>query len=118
MILMQQLLGVSGSSGSSQKNRCRKYGQKGKLHPGKSTWNPRMEVWKMIFLFNWVIFRFHVNFQFQKPSNSLRGFQLVSGSLACGDQGGKSTTITTKAGESAKPPDRNTRFCLSFMEEG
>ena len=118
MILMQQLLGVSGSSGSSRKNRCRKCGQKGKLHPGKSTWNPRMEVWKMIFLFNWVIFRFHVNFQFQKPSNSLRGFQLVSGSLACGDQGGKSTTITTKAGESAKPPDRNTRFCLSFMEEG
>ncbi len=25
--------------------------------------NPKMEVWKMIFLFNWVIFRFHLNFQ-------------------------------------------------------
>ena len=25
--------------------------------------NPKMEVWKMIFLFNGVIFRFHVNFQ-------------------------------------------------------
>ena len=25
-------------------------------------WNPKMEVWKMIFLFYWVIFRFHVNF--------------------------------------------------------
>ena len=33
------------------------------LHPGKLTWNPKMEVWKMIFLFNWVIVRFHVNFQ-------------------------------------------------------
>ena len=30
---------------------------------GKLTWNPRMKVWKMIFLFKWVIFRFHVNFQ-------------------------------------------------------
>ena len=27
-------------------------------HPRKSTWNPKMEVWKMMFLFNWVIFRF------------------------------------------------------------
>ena len=26
------------------------------LHPGKLTWNPKMEIWKMIFLFNWVIF--------------------------------------------------------------
>ena len=25
------------------------------LHPGKLTWNPKMEVWKMIFLFNLVI---------------------------------------------------------------
>ena len=33
------------------------------LHPRKLTWNPKMEIWKMIFLFNWVIFRFHVNFQ-------------------------------------------------------
>ncbi len=33
------------------------------LLPRKLTWNPKMEVWKMIFLFNWVIFRFHVNFQ-------------------------------------------------------
>ena len=33
-----------------------------RIHPGKSTWNPRMEVWKMNFLFNWVIFRFRVDF--------------------------------------------------------
>ena len=33
-----------------------------KVHPWKLTWNPKMEVWKMIFLFYWVIFRFHVNF--------------------------------------------------------
>ena len=31
------------------------------LHPGRLAWNLRMMVWKMIFLFNWVIFRFHVN---------------------------------------------------------
>ena len=30
--------------------------------PWKSTWNSKMEVWKMIFLFNYVIFRFHGNF--------------------------------------------------------
>ena len=30
--------------------------------PEKLTWNPKMEVWKMIFLFKQVIFRFHVNF--------------------------------------------------------
>ena len=26
-------------------------------------WNPKMEVWKKMFLFNWMIPRFHVNFQ-------------------------------------------------------
>ena len=26
------------------------------VHPGKLTWNPKTEVWKIIFLFNWVIF--------------------------------------------------------------
>ena len=31
------------------------------LHPGRLTWNLKMMVWKMIFLFNWVVFRFHVN---------------------------------------------------------
>ena len=31
-------------------------------HPWKSTWNTIMNVWKTIFLFNWVIFTFHVNF--------------------------------------------------------
>ena len=31
--------------------------------PLKLTWNPNMEVGKMIFLFSWVIFRFHVEFQ-------------------------------------------------------
>ena len=28
------------------------------LHPGRLTWNLKMMVWKMIFLFNWVIVRF------------------------------------------------------------
>ena len=31
------------------------------IHPGRLTWNLKMMVWKMIFLFNWVLFRFHVN---------------------------------------------------------
>ena len=33
-----------------------------RIHPWKLTWNPKMQVWKMIFLFKQVIFRFHVNF--------------------------------------------------------
>ena len=41
------------------------------LHPGKLTWNPKMEVWKMMFLFNWVIFRFHVNFQGVQKSKAM-----------------------------------------------
>ena len=32
------------------------------IYPWKLPWNPKMEVWKMIFLFKQVIFRFHVNF--------------------------------------------------------
>ena len=28
---------------------------KGRIHPGRLTWNPKMEVWKMMFLFNRVI---------------------------------------------------------------
>ena len=31
------------------------------LHPGRLTWNIIMEVWKIIFLYKWVICRFHVN---------------------------------------------------------
>ena len=34
-----------------------------KVLPRNLTWNLKMMVWKMIFLFNWVIFRFHVKFQ-------------------------------------------------------
>ena len=33
------------------------------LHPEKLTWNLKMEVRKIMFLFNCVMFRFHVNFQ-------------------------------------------------------
>ena len=32
------------------------------IHPWKLTWNQKMQVWKIIFLFKQVIFRFHVNF--------------------------------------------------------
>ena len=31
------------------------------LHPWRITWNIIMEVWKIIFLSKWVIWRFHVN---------------------------------------------------------
>jgi len=41
------------------------------LHPGRLTWNLKMMVWKMIFLFNWVIIRFLVNLP--GCNNSLRG---------------------------------------------
>ncbi len=33
-----------------------------KIHSLKLTWNPKMEVWKIIFHFKQVIFRFHVSF--------------------------------------------------------
>ena len=46
------------------------------IHPWKLTWNPTtevstMEVWKMLFLFNWVIFKFHANFQVSCRQNSI-----------------------------------------------
>ena len=31
------------------------------IHPERLTWNLKLMVWLMIFLFNWVIFRFHVH---------------------------------------------------------
>ena len=43
------------------------------LHPGKVGWNPKMKVWKMILLFNWVILRLHVNFRGCLMSKSLHG---------------------------------------------
>ena len=33
------------------------------IHPRKLTWNPNMEVWKMIFLFKGMVFMFHVSFR-------------------------------------------------------
>lgn len=33
------------------------------MHPGKLTWNPKKEVWKIIFMFKGVFFRFHGKFQ-------------------------------------------------------
>ena len=47
--------------------------------PRKLTWNPKMEVWKMIFLFKQVIFRFHVSFRecniFCSPFRTIDFFQ-------------------------------------------
>ena len=33
------------------------------LHPRKLTWNPKIGVWKMIFLFKGMVFQFHVSFR-------------------------------------------------------
>ena len=33
----------------------------GLIHPGRLTSNPKMEVWKIMFLSTWVICRFHLN---------------------------------------------------------
>ena len=40
---------------------CVFFNRKSQLHPGRLTWNIIMEVWMIIFLSKWVIFRFHVN---------------------------------------------------------
>ena len=50
---MDRIYSCPGHEGESAK--------KSDVHPGRLTWNLKMMVWKMIFLFNWVIFRFHVN---------------------------------------------------------
>ena len=42
---------------------CSHKHEKAWLLPRKLTWNPKMEGWKMIFLFEQVIFRFHVSFR-------------------------------------------------------
>ena len=38
------------------------YGYSLQATPRKPTWNPKMEIWKMIFFFKQMIFRFHVSF--------------------------------------------------------
>ena len=52
---------IGSASGLAVKLQHRKKAwNSSRLHPGRLTWNLKMIVWKMIFLFNWVIFRFHV----------------------------------------------------------
>ena len=38
------------------------YGYSLQATPRKPTWNPKMEIWKMMFFFKKVMFRFHVSF--------------------------------------------------------
>lgn len=38
------------------------YGYSLQATPRKPTWNPKMDIWKMIFFFKQMIFRFHVSF--------------------------------------------------------
>ena len=49
------------------------------VYPGRLTWNLKMMVWKMIFLFNWVVFRFHVNL----PGVYIQCFLFVSFLCVC-----------------------------------
>ena len=49
--------------GQRQWPSCLKWNAFFEKNPGKLTWDPKLEVWKMIFLFNLVMFRFQVNFQ-------------------------------------------------------
>ncbi|CAK9071031.1 unnamed protein product [Durusdinium trenchii] len=37
------------------------------LHPGRSTWNMKMDLWKTVFLYIPVVFRFHVNLSGVEP---------------------------------------------------
>ena len=46
---------------------------KNKGTPRKTNgWNPKMKVWKMFFLFKWVIFRFHVSFRGCTPKRMVK----------------------------------------------
>ena len=38
------------------------------LHPGRLTWSLKMNIWKTIFLYNPVVFTFHVNLQRSIPN--------------------------------------------------
>jgi len=54
---------VNGSDGRIRSAQWRwKNEKKQQLQDGKLIWNPKMEVWKMNFLFNWVMLRFYVTF--------------------------------------------------------
>ena len=52
------------------------------VHPRKLTWNLKMEVWKMIFLFKQVMFRFHVSFGGCSLSH-LQGFKNIHSRWLC-----------------------------------
>ena len=45
------------------------------LHPWKSTWNPKMQIWKMMFIFKKVILRFH-QWSFPVPSTGGRYYMI------------------------------------------
>ena len=75
------------------------------IHPGKSiagTQKWRFKVWKIIFLFNWVIFRFHVNFPgciFRSSSNQTRfaaTFSRYEGIRGGHDSGGHTDLYGTR----------------------
>ena len=46
------------------------------MYPGKTTWSPKMEMWKMIFRSKWMIFRFHLSF-WGRPSNNDKLYRRV-----------------------------------------
>ena len=70
------------------------------IHPGKLTWNPQMEVWKMIFLSNWITFRFQPLF-FRCVLYRISGMPRNSAEWhpVCSTQGPRSTSS-----DDARPP--------------
>ena len=61
----------------SNEQRCRV--EKPIFAPWKINMEPKNGGWKMMFLFNWVIFRFHVNFQGVQKSKAMDFCSLQKG---------------------------------------
>jgi len=55
--LVFDLLNISDTSWSKIGSPSKK-----NIRPRKLTWNPKVKVWKIIFLFKGLFFRFHINF--------------------------------------------------------
>ena len=70
------------------------------IHPCRLTWNIIMEVWKMIFLSKWVIYRFHVNL----PGGSVHHCHVFFKKLSKGFFVTRLCWSTRSQGLSSNPP--------------
>ena len=59
---------VAGEAGFIQRGDCAYFNTRG-AHPGKLTWNLKMDLWKTSFLHKPVVFRWHVDF----PGSHFKG---------------------------------------------